>query len=182
MRVSDGIIKYPKLEGTHRDHWVQPHAPHSTTQPQPHTWEQGSRAPWAPCYAHCPLGQNLSITPTSFSPDSAPHCSLRPYHHHQSAVLLLPVWSCSHHEASPQLLCSGANSLSCFSYTLPSRPFPIFIALLWILIVLHPDIVVLKVATGAWSKATSGRAQQDSPFPHLLAVLELVNQSHYVFA
>jgi len=48
-----------------------------------------------------------------------------------SAAPLLPVRSCSRHQASLQLLCSALSkprNLSCSSYTLPSRPFTIFIA------------------------------------------------------
>ena len=48
----------------------------------------------------------------------------------------LPVRSCSCHEASPQLLCSGPSTpkdLSCSSHTSPSRTFAFFLALLWTL-------------------------------------------------
>ena len=53
-----------------------------------------------------------------------------------SAAPPLPVRSCSRHEASPQLLCSALSKpgdLSCSSHTLPSRPFSISGALLWML-------------------------------------------------
>ena len=53
-----------------------------------------------------------------------------------SAALPLPVRSCSHHEGSPQLLCSGLSKPrdhSRSSHTLPSTPLTIFIAMLWTL-------------------------------------------------
>ena len=63
-----------------------------------------------------------------------------------SAALRSP---CSHHEASPQLLCSSRGTprdLSCSSYILPSRPFTTFVALLCTLIMLCPsDIVAHKL-------------------------------------
>lgn len=50
-----------------------------------------------------------------------------------SAVPLLPVWSCSHHAAfhqPPLLLAERTKGPQCSSYTLPSRPFTTFTALL----------------------------------------------------
>ena len=44
----------------------------------------------------------------------------------------LPVRSCGRHEASPQLLCSGLSKPRGLSHAL-YRPFPIFVALLWML-------------------------------------------------
>ena len=53
-----------------------------------------------------------------------------------SAAPPLPVRSCSRHEASPQLLCSGLSKprgLSRSSDILPSSPLTIFVALHWML-------------------------------------------------
>jgi len=46
------------------------------------------------------------------------------------------VRSCSRHQASPQLLCSVLSKpgvFSCSSSVLPSKPFTVFVALLWTL-------------------------------------------------
>ena len=53
-----------------------------------------------------------------------------------SAAPLLPVRSCSRHQASLQLLCSALNKpkdLSHSSYISPCRPFTIFVVPLWML-------------------------------------------------
>jgi len=53
-----------------------------------------------------------------------------------SAAPPLPVRSCSCHQSFPRLLCSALSKHRAFrhsSHTLPSRPFPIFISLLWTL-------------------------------------------------
>ena len=71
----------------------------------------------------------------------------RPLHHHRTTVYprlegtrkvsacpSAPCESYSHHEASPQPPLPWGEKpreLSCPSHILPSRPFPIFIALLW---------------------------------------------------
>ena len=78
--------------------------------------------------AHHPLGQSLSLTP---SPPLAQLHAVRsgPVAVTQSRAQLclpLPVRSCSYHEASPQLLCSGPNKrevLSHASAVLLSRLF-----------------------------------------------------------
>jgi len=95
--------------------------------------------------AHCP-GQPVSCPPLSGA-DPVPNPQLPlPWHSstpfprapslsHRaelSAAPPLPVRSCSRHEASPQLLCSGLSKprdLSRCSYTLLSRPFTIFVTL-----------------------------------------------------
>ena len=81
-------------------------------------------------HAHYPLVQTLSLTPSCSSPDSSmpfpPALSLS-HRAELSAAPPLPVRSCGHHEASPQLLCSGLSKhrdLSCFLYVFLSRPFP----------------------------------------------------------
>ena len=68
----------------------------------------------SPFHAHHPVVQTLSLTPSCPSPDTAPCRSLGPCrcHTEQSSALLLlslSLRSCSLHEASPQLLCSGLN-------------------------------------------------------------------------
>ena len=78
------------------------------------------------------------------------------------------------------LLCSGLNTprdLSCSSHILPSRPFTIFIAFLWtpsngfmsFLYTMPP-----RPAPSAGGEAAQHRAQRDNPFPHLVAVLCLM--------
>ena len=80
-----------------------------------------------------------------------------------SAAPLLPVRSCSRHRASPQLLCSGLSKPrdhNCSSYTCPSRPIPIFTAILWKL-----SNIFMSFMSSAGGEAAQHRAQQDSPFP-----------------
>lgn len=64
------------------------------------------------------------------------------------------------------LPCSGTNeprTLSHSSNTMPSRPFPVYVALLWMLRALCPsNIVVPKRARKAQGEATECRAEQDS--------------------
>jgi len=66
----------------------------------------------SPFCAHRPLGHNLLLQPRP-SPGTALCRSLGPCrcHWEQSSALPFhcPVRSCSRHEASPQLLCSGLN-------------------------------------------------------------------------
>ena len=101
------IMEYPKLEGTHSDHQVQPVASHSTTQ-----------------------------NPTLFGLSTLEH-------------------------------------LSRYSHPLPSRPFTMFIALLWTL----PNHFMLflhcgpKPTPSAGGEATQHR--KDSLSPHLVAALGL---------
>ena len=85
-----------------------------------------------------------------------------------SAASLLPVRSCSCHEASPQLLCSGLNrarDLSHSSYLLPSKQFTIIIALLWVLS--NSFISFLYCGThpacSAGGEAAQRRAEQTTP-------------------
>jgi len=100
-------------------HWVKPLAPHRTTQnPNPTSdsivkrflelWQLRAMftAIGGLFHAHCPLMQNLPLTPTWPSPDTALCHSLRPRHCPQRAEH--PLRSCSRHEASPQrpLLCA----------------------------------------------------------------------------
>ena len=138
------ITKSPEVERTHRDYQVQILAP-GPPETKSCVWEQCPNAPWTPCpvswnlfCAHHPLAQNLSLTP----PGSPPQHSSMPFpqalslsHRAElSTAHPLPVSSCSC-EGSPQLLCLGPNyarELNHSSYLLPSRPFPIFVALLWI--------------------------------------------------
>ena len=92
----------------------------------------------------CP-GQHVLCPPPSGA-DPVPNPPLTQLHtipsgpvsitREQSSALPHPVRSCSRHEASPQLLCSGLSKprgLSCSSHTLLYRPFTTFIALLWLL-------------------------------------------------
>ena len=88
----------------------------------------------SPFHAHRPLVQTLSLTPSCPSPDTAPCSSLSLSQRAElSAAPLLPVRSCSRHEASPQLLCSAlskSRGLNHSSHTLSSRLFTIFMTLL----------------------------------------------------
>ena len=81
------------------------------------------------CHAHCLLVQNLSLTPSWHFPDTASCRSLGPCccHSEQSSALPSTPWSCSHHEASPQLLCSGLSkpgNLSALYTPCPPDPSP----------------------------------------------------------
>ena len=58
------IIEYPKLEGTHKDHWVQPLAPHSTTQTQCQSSAQHSLSYSTWGCACCPVGHSCALTTT----------------------------------------------------------------------------------------------------------------------
>ena len=81
-------IEYPKLEGTHKDLWVQPLAPQNPWKYKPCVWEGCPNTHWTPAFgampttlgspfhALCPLVQTLSLTPSCPSPDTAPYCSL----------------------------------------------------------------------------------------------------------
>jgi len=117
---------------------------------KPYFWEwcpntPGALAAWG--HAHCP-GHPV-LCPPPFGADPFPHPQL-PLSWHSSMLFSralslsqraelsaappLPVRSCSCHEASPQLLCSGLNKTEGLSYSsriLPSEHFPIFVALLW---------------------------------------------------
>ena len=138
------ITEHPKLEGTHKDHQVQVPAPFSTTQnPNPMSESKCPNAPRTPAAqgcAHCP-GQPVPCPlPSGADPFPDPLLPL-PWHSSMpfpqalslsqraelSAPALLPVRSCGHHEASPQLLCSRPNKsrgLSCCSHFLSSRLSP----------------------------------------------------------
>ena len=76
-----------------------------------------------------------------------------------SAAPPLPVRSCSRHQASPQpaLLCAEQTKGS--PHVSPSRSFPIFVALLWRLIVSCPYIVTHKTALSARGEAIQQRAE-----------------------
>ena len=84
-------------------------------------------------HAYRPLVQTLSLTPTCPSQHSSmlfPQALSLSHRAELSASSPLPGRSCSHHEASPQLLCSGLNQardLSPSPYTFLSRPFPIML-------------------------------------------------------
>ena len=85
-----------------------------------------------------------------------------------SSASQLPVRSCSRHEASPQLLCSGLSTprdLSCSSYTLPSDASPLLLpSLEHSLIALWPSYIVApKPAPSGGGEATQHRARWGSP-------------------
>lgn len=131
MRESDGILERPRSEETHRDHRVQP--PPHTAPPKPQT-KQHPRALWAPPapgHAHHSPGaepfHNPHLILPRFSSTLLPQV-LSPSPELSADLLLLHGAA-----ASPQLLCSRANSLSCSSNTLPSRPVPAFTAPIWTL-------------------------------------------------
>jgi len=125
---------------------------------KPYVWECCPNTPWTPAAWGCtyclgepvpgpnhPLMEDLFLTPKSaklHAISSGPVAVTR----EQSSEL--PWWGAvGLHEASPQLLCSGLNkprALSCFSYILPSRPFTVFIALLWTLVLCLSYIVVIR--------------------------------------
>jgi len=141
------IKEYPQLEGTHKDHWVQLLAPHSTTQNSNPMSESGVQtllelqqleaiptALGSLFRAHHPLVQTLSLTPFPAPPLTQLHAvPSGPVAVTQSRAQRcppLPVRSCSRHEASPQLLCSALRKPSHPSQT---KPFLIFVAVLWML-------------------------------------------------
>ena len=141
------IREYSELEGTHKDYGVHLLPPCKTTQwpyfqvLSKHCWTLTVRghaySPREPVpEPNHPLVKNLSLTPNLTLPWGSPMPFPRALSLSQRAELSadppLPVRSCSRQEASSQLLCSGLNTprdLSCFSYTLPSRPFSIFVPL-----------------------------------------------------
>jgi len=71
------IIEYTELERTHKDHRIQHLAPHRSTQNIQmllELWQLGAMlaALGSQFHAHCPLVQNLSLTPRPDLPLSAP--------------------------------------------------------------------------------------------------------------
>ena len=108
------------------------------------------------------------------------HQALLPPHRAElSAAPPLPVRSCSRHEASPQLLCSGLSKprgLSCFSHTSSSRPFFTFVAPLWTFY--NSSAFFLHCAThtapSTRGEASQCSAERENPFPHPAAGLGLV--------
>jgi len=137
-----------KLEWTHKDHWAQLVAPHSTTwNPNPmsengiqHSLNSTTGAvPTALCspfHAHRPLGQILSLTRSCPSPDTAPCCSHRPSLCHREQSSALPLCSLWRAAAAmrPPLSSSALRWTSQgTSHILPSGSFTIFIAFLQML-------------------------------------------------
>jgi len=121
--------------------------------------------------AHCPLVQRLTLPWHS----SMPFPRALPLSHRAeiSAAPALPVRSCSRHEASPQLLCSGLSKprdLSCFSYFLPSKLFITFIAHFWMLSTsfmsfLHCITQTHTHCCWRWGCTVQNRAGQSLPSP-----------------
>ena len=139
------VTEYPNLEGTCKDHQVQPLAPQGITLTQtlclreqcPNTPRAAAAQGCVHCPgqpAPCPLPSVVDPFPNhqlAALPLTAPCCSLRPCCCPQRAELSaappLPVRSCSRHEVSPQLFCSGLSTprgLSHSSHTVPSDPSP----------------------------------------------------------
>jgi len=148
------IIEYPELEVMYKALQVQLLAAQRTTQNSKPVFESVVQTlPWTTALGAVPTA--LPLTPNCPSPDSSmpfPQALLLSQRAELSAASPLPVRSCSHHEAFPQLLCSALSTLrvlSLSSYVLHSRPFTtIFVTLLWMfsLIVLCPRIVMPKTA------------------------------------
>ena len=136
------------MEETHKNHQVQSRAP-PKTQTQclrvvyQHSLSSGSSGP-------CLLPWGAVPCPMPSEAEPFPNPPIPPLTHFHAVpsgpVVVtesraqrcppLPVRSCSCHEASLSLLCSGPNKprgLSCSSYLLPFKPFTIFAALLWTL-------------------------------------------------
>ena len=109
--------------------------------------------PWTVFHAHHPLVQNLSLTPSCPSPNTAPCCSLWPWCCHQRAELstvpLFPVRSCSCHDASAQLLCSALNKtrdLNISLHVFPSKHSLCSLSLDTVTVLRPSYIVVPKTA------------------------------------
>ena len=95
-----------------------------------------------------------------------------------SAAPPLPVRSCSHHEASPQLLCSALSQprdLSHSSYILPSGLYTSFIALLWRLSnsFMSFSYCGTQTCTQCRRWGCTVQSREINPFPYPAAVLGL---------
>ena len=103
---SSRTMEYPELEWTHKDHCIQPLAPHRTTQSSNSTSECCLSTPGTLAFWHCdhhsgqpvpgldhPLDKTLFLTPSCSSPDTAPCCSLGPYRCHREQSSVLPLRS-----------------------------------------------------------------------------------------
>ena len=113
-----------------------------------HSLNSGSLGPWPLPWGACfrvqpPSGEEPFCNPHLTFPWHSSMQFPRPCHCHQRAELStappLPVRNCSHHEASPQLLCSGLSKprdLSHSSYISPCKSFGCY------LIVLCPSYIV----------------------------------------
>lgn len=142
-----GITDYPKLEGTHKDHWIS--VTHLSTQKSNHITDSivqrlpGSSGPcpqpWAAAPCSPPFGEEPfpNTHPTLPWHSSMPFSQALPLPHgaELSTAPPLPARSCSCHEGSALLLCSGMNKprdLSHSTCILPSRLFTIFVVILWV--------------------------------------------------
>jgi len=121
--------------------------------------------------AHHPLGQSLYLPPGPplAQLHAVPSGHVAVTHSSAQRCPTLPVRSCSHHEASPQLLCSVLNqprALSCSPYTIPSVLSTIFVALFWTLSdSFIPFCNVVHIAAhSAQDEATPHRAVWDNRF------------------
>ena len=125
------ITAYPKLEWTHKDYQAQSLTLHRTTQKSNpmsesavqtltefHQLEAVINVLGSLFHANCSLVENFFLPS---SPPAHPPTPLAQLHAVPSGPVavtesraqrcpLLPVRNCSHHEASPQLLCSGPNA------------------------------------------------------------------------
>lgn len=175
--LSHRITEYAALEGTHKEHWVQPLAPQRTTQTQVLPDLLQLRALPAtlssPFRAHHPLVQILFLTPTPASPDAAPCHSLGPCccHRRQSSVLpYTPHEDLQLPWASPQPALLWAEQTQ-GPQTLPNLCSPPLDSL----IALCPSYVVApKPAPSSGGEATQHSAERDNLFPYP-AVLALVH-------
>ena len=143
------IVKYPYLEGNHKGHGVQLPTPHRITS------QILCLRALSKCFLNCQNwgcdhspGQSVPCSPPFDGeqpfPDIQPDPPLTQLHtiplspdvvtdSRAQCFPSAPCGSCSHHGSSPQLLCSGLDKprdLSRSSYTLPSRLFTTFVALL----------------------------------------------------
>ena len=139
------------LEGTHRDHWVQPRL--HTAPPKPNPTSQ-SGVPTLPELRHsgpCPLPWAARSMPTALwgiafpKPPAALSSQLHAVlsgpvavpREHSSVLPLRSLWGAAA-AMMPllSLLCFAPNKprhLSCSSYIFPSEPFTTFAAPLWTL-------------------------------------------------
>ena len=133
------VMEYPELEGTmiHKDHRVQLLALHRTTQ-KPDCMSESTVETLLELWHLGAMPTALWCRPCPQPPSAPPQHSSMPFPRalsllqgtELSAAPLLPVRSCSRHQASPQLLCSVLNNprdLNHPSYIFPSIPCPILV-------------------------------------------------------
>jgi len=93
-----------------------------------------------------------------------------------SAAPPLPVRSCSRHEASPQLLCSGlskSSNISCSSHTLPSKTLHHLCSPPLDANSFTPLHSITQTCTQGWRWGHTHRVELDYPSPCPVAVLSL---------